>query len=133
MHQYIGESYPFYFQTDHWGDIKNRYIYGNPKAKCWICEKTNTLLLHHIQYTNLFHEKLIRFIFNFCLGDLAIVCFDCHERVHFIILFGIFKRKIPLIRRRLVKRMLWLRTIYLFKNRRIAKAMGYLLLYSTVI
>lgn len=69
------ERYPDYFQTDHWFNLKWKYIYGNKNAKCWICNRTDKLLIHHISYKNLFAEKL----FN----DIYILCFDCHNKTHF--------------------------------------------------
>lgn len=94
---YTGKDYPLYFKTPHWQKLKEDLIYSNPNAKCWICGKKNTLLLHHVSYSNLLHELLNR--------DVFIVCFNCHTRIH----FPYFSKKTPLIEKKLRQRMVFLR------------------------
>lgn len=79
------EKYPDYFLTDWWFDLKWKHVFGNSKARCYICASTGKLLIHHVSYDNLFKEKLER--------DIYILCFDCHSHAHF---WTIFKIKVPL-------------------------------------
>lgn len=104
-------SYNKYLKTYYWNDLKIKYIYSNPHAKCWICEKSFTLLLHHISYDNLYAEKLYR--------DVFILCFNCHTRVHFL-LFNTFR--LPLSKTILLIRMRFLRFIFLVQKRRFIAA-----------
>lgn len=119
---YIGEAYPEYFLTIHWDQLKEKLIYSNPKAKCWICEKTNTLLLHHIRYDHLFKERLYR--------DVYILCYNCHSQVHNYRLFIFFSIKTKLKKRDLVKRMLYLRFKFCVQKRRLLPSLWYGLRYS---
>lgn len=117
---YIGKNYPSYFLTLHWKKLKVEFIYSNPRAKCWVCGITNTLLPHHERYTNLFHEKL-----NY---DIFILCFNCHSELHFYKMFGIFKRKTKLITRNLKKRRLNLKYNNCIQNKRFFQAGYYFLI-----
>lgn len=119
---YIGEAYPEYFLTLHWIQLKDKLIYSNSKAKCWICEKTNTLLLHHIRYDNLFKERLYR--------DVYILCYNCHSQLHNYKLFIFFPIKTKLVKRDLVKRMLYLRSKYCIQKKRFFLSLWYVLRYS---
>lgn len=78
-------SYHDYFNTKHWNDLKEELLWKRG-TECWICGKWSKLLIHHISYKNLFHEKLYR--------DVYILCFDCHNQVHFWTDFDI---RVPLI------------------------------------
>src|SRR4051794_9003371 len=93
-------SYEEYFKTKWWKDLKLQLIYRNPKARCWICRENYKLilLLHHVDYTKLYCEKLNR--------DIFILCMSCHNRVHFSRLTG---KKTPLTRKNLLNRMQLLR------------------------
>jgi len=95
-----GEHYPDYFKTRHWQQLKDQLIYSNPDAKCFICNRLDTLLIHHCKYDNLFNEELGR--------DVYILCFDCHTRTH----FHRDGRKVPLAEEVLVKRMKLLKYTY---------------------
>jgi len=90
--------------------------------KCFICEKSNTILPHHIQYANLYHERLWR--------DIYPLCFECHTQVHFFVLLRIFKIKIPLKKFFLKRRMFYLRFKYCVQNRRYGSALWAGIRYS---
>lgn len=120
---YKGEHYPKYFLTPHWKQLKEDLIYSNPDAKCWICSKKNTLLIHHERYDNLFHEELFR--------DIFILCFNCHTQLHFRKFLFIFNWKTKLTVRELKKRRLILKYNYCLQNNQYRLSLWYLLL-STV-
>lgn len=116
---YVGQRYKEYLLTEHWGELRNKYIFENRAAKCWVCETpvlifarygsmSSNLLLHHVRYDNLFHERLYR--------DLYILCTDCHSRVHFSVYLKIFKFKTPLIKFRLLRKMLLLKVRWCIRN-----------------
>lgn len=69
------DNYSDYFNTKWWFDLKYKHIIGNKNAKCFVCGRTDSLLLHHVNYQALYREKLLK--------DVYILCFDCHNRVHF--------------------------------------------------
>lgn len=94
---FFGNNYKDYFLTNHWQKLKEELLYSNPKAKCWICSKKNTLLIHHVDYSSLFHEVLNR--------DVYIVCFNCHTRIH----FPYFGKPTPLKKDILKRRMYFLK------------------------
>lgn len=120
--EFIGTKYPNYFKTSHWYKLKEKYLYSDRKVACWICEKTSTLLLHHVSYENLFNEKL---------GvDIFIVCFDCHTKIHFQKRFFFFQHKTKLDKRILLKRMRYLRVNYYIKKRRFGRALWNQFLYA---
>jgi len=106
---YLGIRYPEYFKTEWWITLKDKLIYTNPKAKCWICEKKYNLLIHHENYQRLFHEKLNR--------DVFILCFQCHEQLHFYRILWVFKMKTPLQYKKLKRRRLFLRFKYCIQNK----------------
>lgn len=115
---YRGENYKKYFFTRHWIKLNDVLIDSNPDACCFICYLPSKLLLHHVTYENLFHEKLYR--------DVYILCFDCHTEVHFW-LFG--RVKVPLT-------PFWL--LFSLRLRKLlfcvqSKEYGLLLLYSLTV
>lgn len=116
---YRGARYPEYFTTEHWSNLKRKYIYLNPKAKCWICEITFTLLPHHERYDNLFHERISR--------DIFILCFNCHTQLHFYKFLFIFNRKTKLSYRNLKRRRLYLRMLFCIHKKRIVRSIWYFL------
>lgn len=95
-------DYSLYLQSDHWKHLKKIHITDNPRACCWICGRKNKLLLHHVSYDHLYHEKL-----NI---DIYIVCFDCHTKIHFSF-FGLCKT--PLVKSKLIGRMRYIKYVYL--------------------
>lgn len=118
-HYYVGDRYKEYLLTDHWGELRNKYIFTNPKAKCWICETpliistsfgkmSSNLLLHHIRYDHLFNERLYR--------DTYILCSTCHRQVHFSVYFRVFKFKTQLTRMRLYRKMILLKIRYCIRT-----------------
>lgn len=125
MNDYRGEDYKLYFLTPHWVHLKEKLIYSNPNAKCWICEITYNLLPHHEKYENLFHERLNR--------DIFILCFDCHSSLHFyrFSLFGHYKTKLSYLS--LKRRRLFLRMCFLLRKHRFALALWYLFRYTFII
>lgn len=118
---YTGKNYPLYFQTEHWLSLNDDYIYSNSDAKCWICQKTYTLLLHHEKYENLFNERLFR--------DVFILCFDCHTQLHFYRFLFFFRRKTKLNPKSLRKRRLYLKTLYCIRSRKFFPSLWYFLRY----
>ncbi len=68
-------NYEQYLKTQYWWDLNYRYLTCNEKARCFVCGNKYTLLLHHCNYRALHKEKLNK--------DIYILCFDCHELVHF--------------------------------------------------
>lgn len=122
---YRGEHYPEYFLTDHWHDIKDQFIYKRFGAHCWICEKTSTLLPHHERYDNLFHERLFR--------DIFILCYDCHNKLHFYKIFFVFTVRTPLTFFSLKRRRLLLRSKFLIQKKRFASAFWHIIRYITCV
>ncbi len=118
---YTGKRYPLYFQTKWWALLNDQLIDSNPKAKCWICHKKYSLLLHHEKYT-LFREKLYR--------DIFILCFTCHDQLHFPTLFFMFRYKVPLRVSSLRRRRLWLKLMFHVRSKRFTLVPWYLLRYS---
>jgi hypothetical protein len=88
-------SYPDYFKTEHWQQLKDFAIYANEEAECYICFRKNSLydiikrksilVIHHLSYQNLFAEREWK--------DYVILCHSCHTQAHF---WTIFNFKIPL-------------------------------------
>lgn len=109
---YHGEHYPDYFKTRHWRELNEQLIDSNPKAKCWICHKKSTLLIHHVSYDNLFAEVY--------QVDIFILCFDCHTRVH----FHRNGDKVPLLTPVLIKRMKLLRATYHLRTFRLGSCIN---------
>ena len=68
-------DYEAYLKTQWWWDLKYKLIVCNDKAKCYICHRKDTLLVHHCNYRALYKEKLNK--------DVYILCFDCHTMTHF--------------------------------------------------
>lgn len=118
-----------YLSSPHWHNLTDKLIYSNPKAKCFICQKTNTLLLHHIKYENLHNEELLKIRLFHHDGDVMIVCFDCHTNIHFIRLLGILKIRVPLVSYILIKRALFLALIKAIQKRKVIRALTIFLFY----
>jgi len=118
---YRGVAYPEYFQTDWWRKLNDQLIDSKTDANCWICEKTNTLLLHHEKYTNLFAERLYR--------DVFVLCYTCHSRLHFSTVLFFFLRKTKLDYQSLKRRRLFLRLLFVLKQKRFGSAVWYLFRY----
>ena len=78
------KRYPDYLKSRHWHAL-NEDILFRRGAQCYICTRKSTLVLHHVSYKHLYHEKLNR--------DLYILCFDCHTQAHF---WTFFRLKVPL-------------------------------------
>src|SRR4051812_38452353 len=101
-----------YLTTPHWRQFKEKHIYSNPRAECFICQKPRTLLPHHFSYKKLYQERVMTVFLFLIFGDIVIVCFDCHTSIHFIpirVLFIKFKIRVPLKRELLLARMFYLR------------------------
>lgn len=118
---YYGENYKAYFTTPHWQQLKDQLIYSNPLAKCWICDRTNTLLIHHESYENLFREKLG--------SDIFILCYKCHEQLHISKWFFLFTIKHRLDTRNLRKRRLYLKILFCIRNMQFIKLPWYIIIY----
>jgi hypothetical protein len=131
---YRGEHYPEYFTTPHWLTFKEVHIYSNPDALCFIDDKKYSLLPHHFSYKKLFHETTLKILLFWIFGDVAIVCFDCHTRIHFIELrlwFFSFTIRVPLNRFLLLLRMFYLKWKYCIQTRQFGKLVLSNLYYYT--
>lgn len=115
-------TYQDYLNTHWWKQLKKQLIYSNPQAKCFIDGKTYSLLLHHISYQHTGQEKRGR--------DIYILCPNCHKRAHFYKLFGIFTKRIKMKRKNLLRRLIFLRGIYVLKKKRLGLFLWYVLRYS---
>jgi hypothetical protein len=122
---YRGIHYPEYFKTKHWQKLNDTLIDSNRDAKCWICEISYTLLLHHERYDNLFHERLNRDVF--CL------CFTCHTQLHFYRFLFVFNRKTSLSYVSLKRRRLWMKLKYVIRKRNISSSIWYTFRYIFVL
>lgn len=112
-----------YLHSPHWYRLNDQLIDSNPDASCWICGKLSTLLLHHITYENLYKEELYK--------DVYILCFDCHTRVHFKPVLYFFRRKTPLEKHLLLRRMRFLKMISCIQKGRIFPSLWYMCRYLT--
>lgn len=129
---YVGERYKEYLVTNHWRKLRKKYIFDDPTSRCWICEvpllismkygqMLSNLLLHHVSYRYLFHERLYR--------DIYILCTNCHSRVHFSVYLRLFTYKTPLIRLRLYRKMILLKIRYCIQYGRYWSIPWYILRY----
>lgn len=121
--EYFRSHYNEYLKTRWWKDLNNQLIDSNPGAKCWICQKKYSLLLHHLgdeAYAHLFSEKLN--------VDVFILCWDCHERVHFHKHSG---KKVPLTKKDLWFRMKLLKYTYSVRSFRLGSWLQSILVRST--
>lgn len=119
--RYFRKNYKLYFHTQWWHDLNDEHIYSNPNAKCWVSEITNTLIIHHISYENLFHEKKGR--------DFYVIGFDTHTQAHFYKFLFLWTRKVKMTKRSLLKRLRFLRYKYCIQNKRFGLALWYGLRY----
>lgn len=101
------KEYREYLASSWFRSLTKQLITQNRKARCWICGKKNTLLLHHVKYDNLGNEKLGR--------DVYILCFTCHTRTH----FTTWGYRVPLEKSKLLARMKFLKVTYPVRNFRI--------------
>ena len=122
---FTGENYKkIYLQTSHWKHLTIRLIHRNRDAHCFICERTNTLLLHHERYDHLFHERLFR--------DVFIICYTCHKQIHFHTFLLVFTRKTALTFWSLKRRRLFLRFIFCVRNRKFFSSTWYFFRYLLI-
>lgn len=101
--------YSKYLSSVRWSSLKEILIAKNKSAKCWICERKNKLIVHHVKYNSVGHEIRYFFFGLGSVGDLATICYDCHQQIHFSTLIWILKFKTPLIHSDLLRRMYFLR------------------------
>ena len=109
------DSYEDYRNGVWWKRLVYTLITGNKKARCFICDRNYSLLVHHIDYSNLGREKLNR--------DVFVVCWNCHRRCHFFL----FIFKIPLRRKNLIRRVYFLKFKSCIWRRKPFLALWYLL------
>jgi len=65
-----------YLKSDHWQDLRLRKLVA-AKAMCAICNHESVHNdVHHIVYRNLYDAEL---------GDLRVLCRDCHKAVHAVL------------------------------------------------
>lgn len=110
-----------YLLSNHWEKLKQQLIYSNASAKCWICEIKRTLLIHHIDYKNLYNERLTK--------DVYILCYNCHSQAHFWHFLFLFKMKIPLQRKLLLRRLMFLRAKFCIRKGNVILSSWYLARY----
>lgn len=60
-----------YLNSDHWKHLKAQALAAN--ACCAICFNRSTLEVHHRHYRNLY---------DVTLDDLAVLCRECHRKIH---------------------------------------------------
>jgi len=111
--EWFRKHYRDYLKTRHWEELNNKLITQNPNAKCFICGRMDTLLIHHVRYDNLFFEKLYR--------DVYLVCFNGHERIHFRLHDD---SKVFIDYPTLVKRMFFLKYTNRVRNFRLGSALN---------
>ena len=106
-------SYEEYLSSSHWQEITRSLIDLNPRARCWICGKRRHLLLHHVSYDHLGHERL---------GiDIYIVCYGCHEEIHWSVFLC---KRIPIEKSTMMSRMYLLRVTYPLRKFRLGSAIN---------
>lgn len=66
-------TYGDYLRSEHWADVKRRFWASRLAKHCLGCGATSGLVLHHRTYKRLGAEHL---------GDLVLVCRDCHQDIH---------------------------------------------------
>lgn len=118
-------SYYDYLQDDHFRALTVKYIYTDSSAKCFIDGKKYPevfLLLHHVSYDNLGRETLGR--------DVFILCYNCHKKAHFIKMFLLFEKRIPLTNKKLKKRLYYLKVANCIRKLQFIRASWYILTYS---
>lgn len=104
-------DYHSYFTTKHWLNLKRRLIVNNYHKKCYVCGKTSKLLIHHLNYKRLWHERVFYYFGIGIVGDVVIVCFDCHERMHKPIFRRLLNKKYKNSYVYLVRRLFFLKCI----------------------
>lgn len=124
VRQQVFTDYDKYLQSNWWYSLKEKYIYSKKDASCFLCKKTSTLLLHHVSYKNLYHEKLKR--------DVFILCYKCHSEAHFYKVFFFFTRKVLMDERSLRKRLYFLKSKYVAQQGNIVLSVWYFLCYTFV-
>jgi hypothetical protein len=67
------QEYKRYLNSSHWEKVKERYWKGKLPNKCYCCQTTRNLQLHHKTYKRLGKERLT---------DLIYLCDKCHSQVH---------------------------------------------------
>jgi hypothetical protein len=120
-------KYPQYFNSRWWWKLKDSLIFSNPDAKCFVCQKPvvviktkdgkrSNLLPHHISYKHL-GDEIEMIILPFLIwGDIVVVCYSCHTKIHFWKLFGLIEIKTPLNTPALLRRMFYLKAIFCVQN-----------------
>ena len=68
------KTYRAYLRTPHWKTVRSRKL-NQAGYRCERCgDAKGKLEVHHVTYANLGREKM---------GDLAVLCRNCHRREHF--------------------------------------------------
>lgn len=116
--------YSSYLHSKHWYKLKKRLISGKVVSKCYICGSSSRLLVHHISYANLGKEVLGR--------DVVIVCFNCHEEIHFTPVFFFWRKKTPLKTEILLRRQFFLKSKKLIQSGKIIQSLPYILLWILI-
>lgn len=66
--------YDEYLLTSHWQE-KRKLALKHNFGRCCVCGDRDNLQVHHLNYDSLYHESL---------GDLSVLCANCHEIYHFV-------------------------------------------------
>jgi 5-methylcytosine-specific restriction endonuclease McrA len=66
-------TYKEYLASEHWRDVKDRFMKSKFRKKCFVCGSKNKLNLHHKTYIRVGNEYLT---------DLCLLCEECHKKVH---------------------------------------------------
>ena len=75
------ESYQRYLKTPHWRSMRKRQL--KQQRVCSLCGIKTSLIVHHMQYTNIGREPD---------ADLIVICNKCHKKLH----FGSYSKRLTL-------------------------------------
>lgn len=71
----IGKSYQEFLKSNYW-KIVREMVLKRDRFQCRICSIKTGLQVHHDNYKHHFREHLY-------LGDLLVLCGDCHKEHHY--------------------------------------------------
>ena len=70
-------DYKKYLRSREWlikkTKLVNRYLRRKWEIRCFVCNNTNDLIVHHWNYKDIGKEKL---------NDLVFMCYECHKKWH---------------------------------------------------
>ncbi len=78
LRKYLADNkmtYQEYLGSDHWKDVRKRFWASRlHDGKCNICKQNGKLEVHHKTYKRIGQEYL---------GDLILLCRECHQDTHY--------------------------------------------------